>query len=857
MAGLTVSLLWALLFIGGGIYLAYQRIDLRTSTIAAGIALAAYTVFGNWSWLWLLLLWVMFGAMVVPNLIDVRREKITKPLLAVYRKMLPSMSDTEREALEAGSVWWDGELFSGMPEWDKLMSFPAPKLSDEERAFVDGPCEELCRMIDDWAINHEHGDMPKEVWDYIIENKFFAMIIPKQYGGLEFSAYANSVVIEKLASRSAVASSTVSVPNSLGPAELLLHYGTEEQKDRYLPGLAAGTEIPCFALTSPQAGSDAAAIIDSGVVCKGKWQGKQITGIRLNWDKRYITLAPIATVLGLAFKLYDPDHLIGDQDEYGITAALIPTDTEGVEVGNRHNPLSIAFMNGPTRGKDVFVPLDYIIGGPEMAGKGWKMLVELLSVGRAITLPSTAAGGGQAASYATGAYATIRKQFNTSIANFEGVSDAIARIAGHTYIMNAACAVTSGAIDQGEKPAVPSAILKYHCTELGRKCANDAMDVHGGKGVMMGPNNYLGRGYMATPIAITVEGANILTRSLIIYGQGAIRCHPFVLRELQAAGDEDHDRGLIEFDDALFGHIGYAISNLARSFFLALTHAKFSRVPLNTPTRRYYQNINRYSAAFALASDFAMLTLGGDLKKRELLSARLGDILSSMYLASCVLKHFENQGRRATDLPLVEWSVRTLMYQAQESLHEFLLNFPNRWVSWFLRFFIFPRGRTYKDPSDELGRRVVELVTTPGESRERLSQYAYTTLDEGNPLGKLQQALELSVEFAPLEKRLRQARKEGLIGADYLGLQIAEAEKAQVISKAEANGLRDYHEKVAALLDVDEFPHDEFLHRGKDPVPADPPKKPAKKATKKKAAKKPAAKKTARKKSSKKKTAKA
>ena len=856
MAGLTVSLLWALLFIGGGIYLAYQRIDLRTSTIAAGIALAAYTVFGNWSWLWLLLLWVLFGAMVVPNLIDVRREKITKPLLAVYRKMLPSMSDTEREALEAGSVWWDGELFSGMPEWDKLMSFPAPKLSDEEQAFVDGPCEELCRMIDDWAINHELGDMPREVWDFIIENKFFAMIIPKQYGGLEFSAYANSVVIEKLASRSAVASSTVGVPNSLGPAELLLHYGTEEQKDRYLPGLAAGTEIPCFALTSPQAGSDAAAIIDNGVVCKGNWQGKQITGIRLNWDKRYITLAPIATVLGLAFKLYDPDHLIGDQDEYGITAALIPTDTDGVETGRRHNPLSIAFMNGPTRGKDVFVPLDYIIGGPEMAGKGWKMLVELLSVGRAITLPSTAAGGGQAASYATGAYASIRKQFNTSIANFEGVGDALARIAGHTYIMNAACAVTSGAIDQGEKPAVPSAILKYHCTELGRKCANDAMDVHGGKGVMMGPNNYLGRGYMATPIAITVEGANILTRSLIIYGQGAIRCHPFVLRELQAAGDEDHDRGLIEFDDALFGHIGYAISNLARSFFLALTHAKFSRVPLNTPTRRYYQNINRYSAAFALASDFAMLTLGGDLKKRELLSARLGDILSSMYLASCVLKHFENQGRRATDLPLVEWSIRTLMYQAQESLHAFLLNFPNRWVAWFLRFFIFPRGRTYKIPSDEIGRRVVELVTTPGESRERLSQYAFTTLEEGNPLGKLQEALELSIEFVPLEKRLRQARKEGLISADYLGLQIGEAEKAQVISKAEANGLRDYHEKVAALLDVDEFPHDEFLHRATGTAPAEPPGKPAKKAARKKAAKKPAAKKTARKKTSKKKTAK-
>ncbi len=846
MSGFTISLFWLLLFVGGGIYLAYQRVDLRTSTIATGLALLAYWIFGDGSILWKLVLTLLFGLMVLPNLIEVRREKITRPLLDVYRKMVPSMSDTEREALEAGSVWWDGELFSGMPDWDRLMSFPAPKLSDEEQAFIDGPCEELCRMIDDWTICHQDADMPKEVWDFIIENKFFAMIIPKQYGGLEFSAYANAVVIMKLAGRSATVSSTVGVPNSLGPAELLLHYGTEEQKQHYLPGLASGKEIPCFALTSPQAGSDAASLIDSGVVCKGTWKGKTITGIRLNWNKRYITLAPVATVLGMAFKLYDPEHLIGDRDEYGITAALIPTDTKGVEVGRRHYPLSIPFQNGPTTGKDVFVPLDYIIGGPEMAGKGWKMLVELLSVGRAITLPATGAGGGQAASYATGAYARIRKQFNTSIANFEGVGEALTRIAGHTYIMNAAVSVTSGAIDQGEKPAVPSAILKYHCTELARKVSNDAMDVHGGKGVMMGPNNYLARGYMATPIAITVEGANILTRSLIIYGQGAIRCHPFVLRELHAATDEDQDRGLIEFDNALFGHIGYAISNMARSFFLALTHAKFSQVPLNTPTRRYYQNINRYSAAFALASDFAMLTLGGELKKRELLSARLGDVLSSIYLASTVLKHFENQGRRATDLPLVEWSVRTLMYQAQEALHAFLRNFPNRWVASMLRLFLFPRGRTYSAPSDEIGAKVVELMSTPGEARERLSQFAYTTLEPGNPLGKLQEALELTQENAPLERRLRQAQKEGLIRSDYLGQQIDEAEKAQVISKAEARALRSYHDKVTVLLDVDDFAPEELVRA---PVAkAAPAKKTAsrsKKKTTKRAAsrKKPASKK--------------
>ena len=842
-----------MLFFGGGLFLAYQRIDLRTSTIAAGIAVAAYVLFGDGYFLWKLIMMAAFGCMVVPHIIEFRREKLTKPLLTMYRKMLPSMSDTEREALEAGNVGWDGELFSGMPQWDRLLSYPAPKLSDEEQAFLDGPCEELCRMLDDWAVCHELMDLPKEAWEFIIEKRFFAMIIPKQYGGLEFSAYANAVVISKLASRSTTASSTIGVPNSLGPAELLLHYGTQEQKQRYLPGLADGSEIPCFALTSPQAGSDAAALIDSGVVCKGQWNGKTVTGIRLNWDKRYITLAPVATVLGLAFKLYDPEHLIGDQDECGITAALVPTDTPGVEVGRRHYPLTIAFQNGPTSGKDVFVPIDSIIGGPKMAGKGWKMLVELLSVGRAITLPSTSSGGGQAASYATAAYATIRKQFNTSIANFEGVGEALTRIAGHTYIMNAAVAVTAGAIDQGEKPAVPSAILKYHCTEMGRKVANDAMDVHGGKGVMLGPKNYLGRTFMATPIAITVEGANILTRSLIIYGQGAIRCHPFVLRELNAAGDEDQDRGLIEFDDALFGHIGYAISNMARSFFLALTHAKFSRVPLNTPTRRYYQNINRYSANFALASDFAMLTLGGALKKRELLSARLGDVLSSMYLASTVLKHFEDQGRRATDLPLVEWSVRTLMYQAQESLHSFLRNFPNRWVAGILRFFIFPRGRTYSAPSDEISAKVVELITTPGEARDRLCQLAYTTLEPGNPLGLLQEALELTIEFDPIERRLRQARKEGLLSSDYLGKQIEEAEKAQVISKAEARNMRAYHEKVLALLAVDDFDSSELTRSSstsnEQVTPAKKPSRPAKKVAQKVSKKKsPAAKKTSKKK---------
>lgn len=810
MSGFLLSLAWFLLFFGGAIYLAYNRVSLISSTIAMGAILVAYVFLGDGHWLWLLALILLYGLLVFPNLLDLRRERVTRPALDMYRTMLPSMSDTEREALEAGSIWWDGELFSGMPDWDRLMSFPAPKLSDEEQAFIDGPCEKLCSMLDDWDISHERGDLPPAAWEYIKKHKFFAMIIPKQYGGLEFSAYANAMVIAKLASRNTAASSTVGVPNSLGPAELLLHYGTEEQKDYWLPGLASGKEIPCFALTSPQAGSDAAALIDSGVVCKGKWEGERTIGIRLNWDKRYITLAPVATVLGLAFKLYDPDHLIGDKDDYGITAALVPTDLPGIGIGRRHHPLDIAFQNGPTTGTDVFVPLDFIIGGQDMAGKGWKMLVELLSVGRAITLPSTAAGGGQAAAYATGAYAQIRRQFNLPVAKFEGVGEALARIAGHTYIMNAAVSVTSGAIDQGEKPAVPSAILKYHCTELGRKVANDTMDVHGGKAIMMGPKNYVGRNYMATPIAITVEGANILTRSLIIFGQGAMRCHPYVLRELQAAQDKDTERGLLDFDDALFSHIGYAISNAARAFFLALTHAKFSKVPLNTPTRRYYQNVNRYSAAFALATDFAMLTLGGKLKIKELLSARLGDVLSCMYLASAVLKHFENQGRRATDIPLVEWSVRTLMYNAQEQLHSFLLNFPNRPVAFILRRIIFPRGRTYSSPSDDLGQKIVSLITETGEARQRLSEQAFKALEPGSPLGMLQEALELSENLLPLEKKLRQARKEGLIHSEYLGHQIDEAENAGVISTREAAEMRDYHEKVLYLLSVDDFSPDEL-----------------------------------------------
>jgi acyl-CoA dehydrogenase len=655
--------------------------------------------------------------------------------------------------------------------------------------------------------------MPKEIWDFLKTNGFFAMIIQKKYGGLEFSAYAHSCVLAKLSSRSATVSSTVAVPNSLGPAELLQHYGTDEQKNHYLPRLARGEDVPCFALTGPRAGSDAASIPDTGVVCRGTYDGREVVGVRLNFAKRYITLAPVATVIGLAFKLYDPDKLLGgERTEYGITCALIPRHTPGVTIGRRHFPLNIAFQNGPLSGKDVFVPLDAIIGGPKMAGQGWRMLVEQLSVGRCISLPSNSAGGAKAAVYASTAYARIRKQFAQPVGRFEGVEAALTRMAGYAYIIDAARSVTTGAIDGGEKPSVPAAMLKYHCTELGRKVANDAMDVHGGKGICLGPNNYLGRGYQVVPVAITVEGANILTRSLMILGQGAIRCHPYVLDEMNAAKLKDKAQSLRDFDAALFGHVGYTLSNAARSFVMATTLARFSRSPGDGPTRRFYQHINKFSAQFAFATDMAMLTLGGYLKQKEHLSARLGDVLSALYMASMVLKHWENQGRRAEDLPLVEWSCRTLLYEAQEQLHGFLRNFPNRWVAGLMRLVIFPRGRTYFAASDRLGRRIVEPLMQPSETRERLAHGIYKTLEPGNPFGLLQEALVLAVAAEPLEKKLRvEGVKTGRVTALDLPGQVEQALAIGLLDEAEARLLREYDRKVMDIVNVDDFAAEELM----------------------------------------------
>ena len=799
------TLFWFIVFLGACFALIYNRVELRLSTAILGAVLVAFTSFSGAGLFWLFIFWVLFAGFALLNVEALRRERISAPILDILKKLLPRLSDTERAALEAGSVWWEGELFSGMPDWRQLTQLPAPKLTEAEQAFLDGPTEELCSLVEEWPITHDLQDMPEPVWDFIRENGFFSLIIPEEYGGRGFSPLAISMVLAKLASSSGTASTTIGVPNSLGPAELLLHYGTEEQKQRWLPGLASSKEIPCFALTSIHAGSDATGLVDSGVVCKGEFDGEEIVGIRLNWDKRYITLAPVATVLGLAFKLYDPDHIIGDRDEYGITAALIPTDLPGVEIGNRHLPIGIPFQNGPTRGKDVFVPLDCIIGGKEMAGEGWRMLVELLSAGRGIVLPSNAVGGAMAAVHATGAYARIRRQFKVPIGEFHGIGEALARMTGYTYIMTAASRVTCAALNEGEKPAVPTAILKYHNTEMSRRVANDAMDIHGGKAVMRGPTNYLATAYASLPISITVEGANILTRNLIIFGQGAIRCHPYVLREMQAAADEDPVRALEAFDRLIFGHVGYTLSNALRSFVLGLTHGRLSGTPTTGPVGRYYQHINRFSAAFALACDASMFLVGGELKRKEQLSARLGDILSYLYLASMVLKHHQDQGSPADDVPLVEWSCRTLMFKAQQQLDGLLRNLPNRWAVALLRILIFPRGKTYSPPADRLDQQIAAIVTHPTEARSRLCEGIYAASEPANPMGQLQAALEMADEVKPLESKLREARKSGQISGGTFSARIAEAREAGILSAAEATELQAFDEAVMALLAVDEF----------------------------------------------------
>src|SRR5579883_542886 len=736
-----------------------------------------------------------------------RRDWITKPIFGLARHALPSLSDTEREAIEAGDTWWDADLFAGNPDWNKLLAFPPARLSAEEQAFLAGPVDELCAMLDDWQINWELHDLPPAVWDFLKAKKFFAMIIPKQYGGLGFSAYAHSEVIRKLSSRSLSGAVTAMVPNSLGPGELLVRFGTKAQQDYWLPRLARGDEIPCFGLTSPEAGSDAASMVDTGVVCRGTYEGREVIGIRLNWHKRYITLAPIATMLGLAFKLRDPDHLLGAAEDIGITLALVPTHLPGVSIGRRHLPAMHVFQNGPNWGKDVFIPVDNIIGGADGAGKGWKMLMSALAAGRGISLPSLSAAAAAFCADVTGAYARIREQFHVAIAKFEAIQERLGRIAATAYLLDAARRMTCAALDAGHHPAVITAIMKAQATDRMRVAVNDAMDVHGGKGIIEGPLNYLGSLYRGVPIGITVEGANIVTRSLIQFGQGAIRCHPYLLKEMLALEDTDRARGLDTFDKAFWGHVGHSIANTFRAWGRAWTGGLFAPAPDAGPAKRFYRQLSRYSSAFALAVDLALLSLGGGLKRQEMLSARFGDILSELYLSSAALKRWNDEGRQQADLPLLEYCLEASLATIEQRFDELIMNFPVRPVAWLMRFIIQPLSPSSRGPSDRVTRACADLISNPGAARDRLTVDLYESKSAPSPtdaVGLVKRAFALTVAVQPLRDRMRKGHIRS----------IDQALTSRTITADEAAQLAAAAAAVSAAIAVNDFAPEELTSRG-------------------------------------------
>jgi acyl-CoA dehydrogenase len=735
-----------------------------------------------------------------------RRDWITKPIFGMAQHALPRLSDTEREAIEAGDVWWDADLFTGNPDWNKLLAFAPAKLSDEEQQFLDGPVEELCHMLDDWKINWEWHDLPPEVWDFLKTRKFFAMIIPKSYGGMGFSAYAHSEVIRKLSTRSICCACTAMVPNSLGPGELLLQFGTKPQQDYWLPRLARGEEIPCFGLTSPEAGSDAASMIDSGVVCRGTYNGQEVLGIRLNWHKRYITLGPIATVLGLAFKLRDPDHLIGQRDDIGITLALVPTHLPGISIGRRHLPAMHVFQNGPNWGHDVFIPMDNVIGGVDQVGKGWKMLMSALAAGRGISLPSLSAAGAAFSANTTGAYARIREQFHVPISKFEAVQERLGRIAATAYLLDAARRMTCAALDDGHHPAVVTAIMKSQATDRMRVAVNDAMDVHGGKGIIEGPLNYLGSLYRGIPIAITVEGANIVTRALIQFGQGAIRCHPYLLKEMMALEDTDRARGLDAFDQAFWGHVGHSIANAGRTFGRAWTGGMFAPAPDAGAATPFYKQLSRHAAAFALAVDLSLLTLGGALKRKEMVSARFGDILSELYLSSAALKRWNDEGRQQDDFPLLEYCLEASFATIETRFDEIIGNFPVRPVAWLLRFFIQPFGRHRRGPSDHVTDKCADIITNPSAARDRLTVDLFhpTEMDGSNGIALVERAFAMTVDVQPIRDRMHTARVRDIDQAITQG----------TITADEATKLKAAAEAVAAAIAVNDFAPEELTARG-------------------------------------------
>jgi acyl-CoA dehydrogenase len=811
-----LTLAWFVALLLVAIAAAYVNASGAVWTAAIAVALgAAWGAHLLPPWLTLLMT-AAFVLLAIPlNIPALRRKLISDGILAGFSKRLPPMSQTEREAIEAGTVWWDGELFSGKPDWRKLLATPRPTLTPEEQSFLANEVETLCGMVTEWELTNVHRDVPPHVWQYIKDKGFLGLGIPKEFGGKGFSAYAHSRIMIKLSTHSSAVSVSVMVPNSLGPGELLAHYGTDEQKRHYLPRLAKGLEIPCFALTNPTAGSDAASIPDYGIVCWGEHDGKRVLGLRVTWDKRYITLGPIATLLGLAFRAYDPDHLVGDKEDIGITCALIPTAHPGVEIGRRHMPLNAVFQNGPNSGKDVFIPMDWVIGGQPMLGRGWGMLMECLAAGRGISLPSSSIGMAKLVARTVGGYARVRQQFKTPIGKFEGIEEALTRIGGNLYMMEATGALTAAAVDLGERPAVLSGIAKLHLTERGRQVVNDGMDIVGGKGICMGPANFIGAAYMQTPVSITVEGANILTRSLIVFGQGAIRCHPYVLREMSAARDADRAQGLIAFDAALFGHVRFALANMARTLVMGLTGSHFVSVPVDVApeTRRYYQQITRFSAALAILTDVSMGVLGGALKRKEKLSARLGDALSLLYLCSATLKRYEADGRQQADAPLMHWAIWDAMYKAQSAMEGVISNFPQRALAGLLRRLVFPLGRPYVVPADDLGHQVARLLLEPSATRDRLTADMFLGRSRDEGVGLIERALVATLASEPIEAKIKAAVRDGRVdarlppgaGVDEL---VARAQAAGVVSGADAETVLAARDLTARVIRVDDFAPD-------------------------------------------------
>ncbi len=765
----------------------------------------------------LVLLAIMYGAgaslaliaaylvLVVIFNTPLRRILITAPLMNVMKGIMPKISETERTALEAGVVWVESDLFSGKPDFKKILSEPYPNLTAEEKAFMDGPVEQLCAMINPWKI-WKTREMDQEIWDFMKKEKFLGMIIPKEYGGLGFSALAHSEVVHKISTRSVTATITVMVPNSLGPAELLVHYGTEEQKKYYLPRLADGREIPCFGLTEPGAGSDAGAISSYGEVFKGD-DGKLY--MRLNWNKRYITLAAVATTIGLAFKLRDPQNLLGKGADLGITCALIPSNTPGVVLGRRHDPLGVPFYNCPTQGKDVVVPIDAIVGGADGAGKGWGMLMECLAAGRGISLPAQATGGAKLMTRVTSAYTVVRQQFGVSIGKFEGIEEPLARIGGFTYALEGMRKFTLGALDKGIKPPVITAMQKYYSTEISRKLMNDAMDVMGGAAISMGPRNLLAEGYIAMPIGITVEGANILTRTLMVFGQGALRAHPYAYKEVNTIEKGD----LAGFDEAFWGHIGHVVRNSFRAIVLSLTRGYVAPSPVSGSTAVYYRRLTWASASFAILADIAMGALGGQLKFREKITGRFADILGWMYIGTSTLRRFEAEGRKAEDEVYVHFVMLNVLAEIQKAFDGIYDNIKVPGLRWLFKGVIGSWSRINSlgsQGSDGLGTKLVSTLLVKSEQRERLCEGIYVPKDKSQHMARLEHAMEVVLKAEAAERKIRKAIKDKTLPKKKMAESLDEAKAKSVITADEYQLIKDSAQIRLDAIMVDDFGPEDY-----------------------------------------------